>query len=480
MKDHSRGDLRARITGICLGALAVSALKTGRVAAQQADSTRGGVVEVGVHDSLSAVPLPGATVQLVSATSPRDFSRTADTDVRGRVTFRGVPPGKYTVGFLHPILDSIGVQAPARHVVVANDASHPIALAIPSAASLRIAVCGSDVARDSSALMLGTVRDPRDGMPVAGVVLNARWAEFTIGSSGITRRTAGTATTSRPNGWFALCKLPAGTISLLLTAPGDTSRTIDLPLVANGFHRRDLYIGAPARGRARGRIVVADSGRAVAGAHIGLAPGLSATTDQNGAWTIDGVPLGTQMLEVRALGFHRESRAVDVVADEQQPLQEVALQSFGAILAAVQVSANRSGSGTAALREFADRRRRGGMGRFFDADALARRNPTVISDLLRTMPGFIGDGSLMMKGNFSDGAGGFDSNCAAEVYVDGHLLRGISASELDGLVRPEYVIAMEVYSAGSPKPAEFESGMSGCGAVVIWQKPISERIRRRP
>jgi len=84
-----------------------------------------------------------------------------------------------------------------------------------------------------------------------------------------------------------------------------------------------------------------------------------------------------------------------------------------------------------------------------------------------------------MKGNFSDGFGNFDVDCSAEVYVDGHLMRGISADELNGLVMPENIVAIETYSAGSPKPAQFESGMSGCGALVIWQKPMNERVRRR-
>ena len=125
------------------------------------------------------------------------------------------------------------------------------------------------------------------------------------------------------------------------------------------------------------------------------------------------------------------------------------------------------------------RARGSGMGRFLNADRIMAQNPISTSDLFRMLPGFIGDGSIQMKSNFSDGAGNFGVNCTPEVYVDGHLMRGIGASELDGLLKPEDIAGMEVYSAGSPKPAQFDSGMSGCGALVIWQKPPLERIRRR-
>ena len=64
---------------------------------------------------------------------------------------------------------------------------------------------------------------------------------------------------------------------------------------------------------------------------------------------------------------------------------------------------------------------------------------------------------------------------SAYAYIDGHLMRGIGASELDGLVKPEDIAGMEVYSAGSPKPMQFDSGMSGCGAVVIWTRPAPAR-----
>jgi hypothetical protein len=208
---------------------------------------------------------------------------------------------------------------------------------------------------------------------------------------------------------------------------------------------------------------------------VSIVGGSATTADAEGRWELADVPLGTRMLEVRAIGFYPERRAVDIVANA--PVMDVALTTFQAVLDAVRVTADRVAS--ADLDAFAQRQRGGGMGRFTTADQIMRRNPISTSDLFRTLPGLIGDGSLTMRGNFSDGGGNFGVSCVPEVYIDGHYMRGIGASEVDGLVAPEDIAGIEVYSTGSPKPAQFDLGMSGCGSVVIWQKVPSERRKRR-
>lgn len=454
----------------------VVAVSASAAAAQTGSPPAGAVLEVVVHDSIAGWPLTAATVQLVSSRDPMAFSRTADSDSLGRVAFRDIPVGEYDVGFMHPLLDALGIAAPVRRVSVADSDLHRIELAIPGPARLRVALCGERVEADSSGVLVGTLRDPRDRVAIGDAEVTARWMEIAIGRGNITQRANGITATTGPNGWFALCGLPAGAVTVVGRKGGDSTRTIDLQIQPAMFLRRELYVAVAGRGRLEGRVVSADSARPLAGARVSLVDGPGTVTDSSGNWSIPNAPLGTRMLETRAVGFYPERHAVDVLADA--PPLEVALQTFQAVLDAVRVTATRL-SGEAALSGFAERQRGSGFGRFLDAAQIARRNPIVTSDLLRTLPGFIGDGSLSMKGNFSDGAGNFDVPCTAEVYVDGHLLRGITASELDGIVSPEDIVGMETYAAGSPKPAQFESGMSGCGALVIWQKPMSERRRRQ-
>jgi hypothetical protein len=281
--------------------------------------------------------------------------------------------------------------------------------------------------------------------------------------------------TTGDNGWFALCGLPSGTVTVTARHEGDSTHALQFPLKPGDILRRDLFVATAGRGRIGGRIVSADSTRALGGARVTIVDGPSTTADADGKWELAGVPLGTRMMEVKAIGYYPERRPVDVVADS--PPMEVALTTFQAVLEAVRVSADRIANEEIAA--FEQRARGSGMGRFLNADRITAQNPINTSDLFRMMPGFIGDGSISMKSNFSDGGGNFGVSCNPEVYIDGHLMRGIGASELDGLVKPEDIAGMEVYSAGSPKPMQFDSGMSGCGAVVIWQKPVSQRFRKR-
>lgn len=464
-----------------LAAVLVTSLVFGvRASAQQPDpapaaETRGGTVIALVHDSLAGKPLAGATVQLASATAPLEFSRTGDTDSLGMLTFREIPAGRYSVGFMHPTLDALGIAAPVREIQVEDGRAARAELAVPSATRLRVAICGPAAAADSGAAVVGSVRNPADLMPLSAAKVSAQWLEITFSSAGIRQRPTGITASTGPNGWFALCGLPSGNVTLVASDGRDSTPALDLQLQAGELRLRDMYVAAPGTGTLSGRVVAVDSVRPLPQARVSIVGGPQTETNARGEWSLSGVPLGTRMMEVRAIGYYPERRPIDVVAGA--PPTHVALNTFQAVLDAVLVTASRNSP--AEQGGFNARMRGSGMGRFLRADQIARYSPINLSDLFRTLPGFVGDGSLTMKSNFSDGGGNFGVSCTPEVYVDGNYLPGITASEIDGLIPVENVAGIEVYSAGSPKPAQFESGMSGCGALVIWQKPPLERVRRR-
>jgi hypothetical protein len=433
------------------------------------------VVAVSVHDSLAGRPLAHAIVQLVSSPDPMALSRSGETDSLGRATFRDVPPGRYSLGFMHEVLDDIGLEAPLREIEVAAGDQRRVELGVPSEAGIRDAVCGRRPAGDSAATFLGIVRNPSDRAPLAGVAVSAEWIEIAFSASGIRQQVPRITATTGANGWFALCGLPAGTVAITAHAGADSTDRLDFELKPGEVRRRGLFVGGGGTGRVQGRVVTADSARALPGARVSSVRGQAAVADARGDWSLAGIPLGTRMVEFRAVGYYPERRPVDVLADATSV--EVALATFQAVLATVRVEASRIERGD--MGAYVERQRKGGMGRFFYAERIMGMAPVRTSDLLRTMPGFLGDGTLQMKGNFSDGAGNFDVNCSAEVYIDGHLMRGIEAEELDALVEPENIYGMEVYSTGSPRPQQFSQGLGGCGALVIWQKPLAERVRRR-
>ena len=457
-----------------------------------------------VHDSIARAPLRAATVQLVATDNPTRIGRTASTDSMGHFAFGDVPDGRYLVGFFHPMLDSLGLEPVLREISVAEGRPVRVDLAIPSGARLRAAVCGGAVERaDSSAVVIGIVRDVQGRLPAPGVRVSAEWVELVLTRERLDRRVPRINTTTAANGWFALCGVPRSeVVALLATRGADSTDRIEVEVPANGFLRRELYLGSarsvmrdsapgadtlapPARrragdGRLTGRVVTAVGARPIAGAWVSVPDGPETLANDAGEWTLAGLPPGTRMLEVRAVGYYPERRAVDVVPGA--PPIRIALSTMKAVLDTVRITASR---GSSATRNGFAERRQSGMGRYLTPEDVARHAPIVTSDLFRRMPGLyvdrtpLGDTDLQMRGLFA-------ARCSPAVFLDGHEMRGLTADDVDSWVKPDEIAGIEVYAAGMVPP-QFSAGMSGCGSIVIWtrlrsgptdRKPLKERLAR--
>lgn len=451
-------------------AVALAGFRPDATSAQVPGASAGATVSGAVHDSLAAAPLAGALVQLVDMRHPTVVVRSAVTSARGEYVLEGVPDGRYQLGFLHPILDSLGIAPRAHQVTV--DRSRPVVvdLAVPSAARLRNAYCGSDSGA-AGAVFVGVVRRAADHAAVAGARVQADWMEYAITGDGIASSVARRSTVARPAGWFILCAAPhGGTIVVSAEDGAERSGRVEIEMPKDGFLRRDLIIGARVDGRLSGVVVGAQGGHAVAGAIVTVSGGgPEARTDAHGQWVLTGVPVGTHTLEVRAIGYLPGHAPVDVVA-AAAPVK-VALLTIRAALDTVRVRASRvrlTGTGF-------DDRARSGAGRYMTAEYIARRRPNVTSDLLRTVPGIrldrgtLGETQLTVRGPFG--------RCAPAVYIDGHHMRGLSAEDVDSWAHPDDIAGIEIY-AGALVPPEFQEGMTGCGSIVIWTKPFNNPARR--
>lgn len=460
------------------------------VDAQVRDTTQpapGAVVSGIVHDSIARLPLAGATVQLVGD-NPASFVRTVLSDSLGQFALGDVNVGRYRLGFFHPMLDSLGVDAPLREVRV--DGQQPVRadLAIPSATRIRAAICGTRTARDSSSVLVGVVRDARVGEAADGVTVTAEWLEFSFSSNGLVRRIARLVAVTGETGWFAMCSVPsAGTLELSARRGADTTDIIEVALSSEGLVRRDLYLGpmrlsvapdtapraeaiiAPTRrlprGEARlsGTVTSVAGGRPLQGAQVSITAGPQTRANERGEWTLVDLPVGTRMLEVRAVGYYPERRPVNVVAGA--PPVRVSLSTLRAVLDTVKIVAARVRGRD--ITGFLDRSR-SGAGRYLTPEDIARRHPIVTSDLFRVFPGLrvdrtpLGDVSLTMRGMFS-------SRCVPAIYLDGHHMRNLTADDIDGWVRPKEIAGIEVYT-GPGIPPQFYEGMTDCGSIVIWTK----------
>src|SRR3954462_12503987 len=141
------------------------------------------VVTGTVTDSLSHRPVVGAVVQLANDT--QGFVRTTNTDSLGGFRIDSVRPGPYIIGFFHPTLDSLGIDLSPKQLTVRQVAEERVDLAIPSAHTVVTHLCRATPNRDSTALLVGHVRDAERGQPRSGTV-TVRWMELVIGNGGVT------------------------------------------------------------------------------------------------------------------------------------------------------------------------------------------------------------------------------------------------------------------------------------------------------
>jgi len=456
--------------------------------AQAQGTTRAASVSGIVTDSLAKAPLARALIQLVFMDSLSAAARTADSDSLGRFVIRDVPVGRYLIGFIHPLLDSLGLELKPRAVVVDGPRAIRADLGIPSATTIRTGICGASPDADSNAVILGTVRYARDREPADSVHVLAQWSEITIGRGGMQRGVARREFTTPASGWFAVCDAPSGgTVTLSATKGRDTTEAIDVDVPATGFLRRDLYFGdarvaaggaaplggdslsvttAPrltGGGRLSGIVIALDGKRPLAGARVGIRNGPQTRTDAQGGWRLIGLPTGTRTLEVRALTYAPLSQPVDVV--EGAAPVSVALTSLKTLLDTVRIVATRSGNRQ--LFDFMQRKRSSGAGRFITGEEIALRQPVFTSDLFRSLPG-ISIGRGQGGAEFIAMRGSTGGSCRATVFVNGMSMRDLDADDVNSMVRPNELIGVEVYRPGSA-PAQF-SDMSGCGSVLLWTR----------
>jgi hypothetical protein len=422
-----------------------------------------------IHDSIGRRPLAGATVQIVATDSVLRFARAALSDSLGRYSIADVPNGTFKVGFFHPMLDSLGLDPIIREVRVGNARTQLADLAIPAPQRVRDAVCGTQ-----GGVILGVVRDARTNEPVLGATVTAEWFELDISKEHIGTRRSGIVEKTRDNGWFALCYVPSpGTMTLQAARGADSTDMLEVSMPDIGFLRGDLYIGSGGGLRMRGAVVTMDGTHPVPEAQVSLTGAEATRTNERGEWMMQSATPGTRMVEVRAVGYFPERRAVNVV--EGAPPLRLSLFTMRAMLDTIRVTATRLSPNMKGFEE----RRRSGMGRYIDAEFIAQRRPSRVSDVLRFVPGLYVyhqslNTSLQMRSNFGE-------RCAPDVYVDGHYMRSFTGDDLDAFVNPDDIAGIEVYREPTVPP-QFNMGRGGtdaCGSIVVWTRPpIGPRIRR--
>jgi Carboxypeptidase regulatory-like domain len=463
--------------GIALGA---------RLASAQVTTTISGTV----YDSVGQRRLAGALVQIAHATRPAEV-RSVETAADGSFRFDQVPTGTWLLGFFHTAVDSLGLPAPMLRVSIADSTAVRAMLATPSPQTIVRQRCG----RDSTTLWMGRVRDARSGAYIDSATVVAQWTVIATQGGTISRQTPGVVITTDGDGRFDLCHLPADEMVVLRAWKGnDSTGTSMLAMPSSRLLLRDLFI-APAQvaqravpdesstraqdsvvvpvlvgvARVQGRVTRAD-GRPVRGARVRLSDaGAEATTNADGFYALDSLPLGTRLLDARAIGFLPVTRIVDLLPTTPIAL-DVVLESRQAFLDTVKVVGDRMYE-SPQYREFLQRKR-SGFGYYADEQDLERYDPLYLSDILRRYPGITvrgtaGNAQVFMRSAFMQGGGGL---CTPVIFLDGAMLSAVQGFSPDFLVPAQQIRGVEVYTRASGMPAQFQT-MSGCGSIAVWTGP---------
>ena len=428
-----------------------------------------------VFDSLSGRPLVGAIVQVADTARA---ARSGVTDSTGSYRIEGVFPGPHIGGFFHPALDSLGLPLAPIRIDVGADTEQRVDFAIPSARTIIASVCPASAIGDSLGLLLGHLFDVETASERQGTV-TVLWMEIVISNGGIHQERRQYPAKTGTSGAFAFCGLPTGADLVLSAESGDAqSGVVEIRVPPSRLLVRDLWLShadsviavyadstAPdsarqllatlRRGPSRvSGSVRTDKGKVVANADVSVpGTGLSSRTTSSGAFSIAGLPSGTQTVEVRALGFEPKRVTVDLLRDRVASV-DIVLDRPVHTLDAVTIF-GKAGPGIAAF----DRRRRGGWGRFLTPNDIQQRNASRVTDLFRMMPGV----RVVPTSGFGNTI--LIRNCRPTVYLNGMRMPDDAASDIDMLASPNEMTAVEVYTAAG-RPAEFWG--NACGSVVLW------------
>ena len=458
-------------------ALALAALVA---AAPMGAQSAPGRLEGAVVDSVHMRGLAGANVLAIRVEPQPAHSAGSATDARGRYRIDSLPAGRYMVEFTSAMLDSLEIILPAREVTIVPGRTARADFGVPSGRTLRAAACPGLPLGTGRGAVVGRVVDAETDAPLAGARIVLAWREVDVDRATLQVTTAERVGEVRADslGRYRLCGVPtdewlmlqvqhrdsagteirlfvpdsAGVVVRHLSLSSSSSR----PVVASGV-ARDTVPPPPLRGSASvSGVVRGVGGLPVADAQVRVlgAAGVAAS-DFRGRFTLGDLPAGTQVLEVRRIGYLLAQQPVEL-RSQRSVTQDVRLQRI-VTLDSVRVLARRS-----RYREFEEHRKRSGFGTFLTEEDIERRRPFQSSDLFRMIPGFrvIGLG-LDAQVLSSRGVSSVTGPCRVNIVIDGMPYQDIN------LIHPGSIGSLEVYRPGQPAPVQYDSR---CGVIVVWSK----------
>ena len=460
-------------------AKAASPSDTGQGVGTQAKAAT--VVSGFVLDSMTNQPLAGAVVLLSGS------SHSVTTDAGGRFRFEldSAAEGSYTIGFFHPTLDSLGVTPPTKQIDVHRGSQTFVELAVPSMRTISYALCPDTALTDGRGLVAGVVRDAATDKPLDSVRVVLMWTGMSVGNTSVVKVPKAVSVLTDKEGSYHACGVPAGTrVTAQARTKAQRSGWIEVNVPEGGIAMRNFLIGtrpppnvaaqqaadtgarvaAPLGSAILSGTVTGTNGQPLQGAQILLlGTQLDGRSNESGAFRLAGLPGGTQSIEVRQIGYAPRRYAVDLSPHKESKLS-IVLEEKAVVLEAVEVAAKK-GSGIPGF----DARQKRGFGNFITRDDIEKRGAIRTTDLFRTIPGvqvlWNGSGYTVQMARSQTGY------CPVQYYIDGSPFLSSGDDDMDQIVQPQDIQAIEVYKGPTDTPAEFQgSGGAACGTIVIWTR----------
>ena len=419
-------------------------------------------------------PLPNATIWIEGT------HKETKTDLLGRFKFDSLPPGTYRLSFNHPAFDAAGVGAPRWRVDLPAQGLRGVLLATPSPDSRYARLCPTARTPDQG-YIVGSVRDAAADSGVAGAVVNVMWTQITVSrTTGVqTLRKNARAETDR-QGLYVVCGVPIdGDLTAWATFGTASTGLITLSLAHRTLAAREFSVAtktlqasssaadSAALGARLDGVVKNIDGEPIPDARVYVRGNRTiAKTTASGAFSMGGLPGGTQVLEATAVGYQPNHQTVDLKPGGGQRAEVVlgkTVQRLPTVEAVGKLGNDES--------SFLDRARRG-FGYFITEDDIKKKGSITFEDIIRTVPGMqvvpVGQGYRIIS---SRGQADLLSNCAPQYFLDGSPFF-VDISNGDPFpVNPTEIRAIEVYAGTAGVPVEFQRMQSGgCGVIAIWTK----------
>lgn len=438
-------------------------------------------IEGTVTDSIHAKPLSGALVFATPVAQGNGAIRSAVTDDRGRYLIDTLRAGRYRLDFSHPLLDSLEVTLADQLVTLIDGERARIDLAVPSSASLLAEVCPGPKLGEGRGALIGRILSSDDDTPLVGSALVAAWIDLPTFRD-ITQlyiHQAGRVL-ANASGQFRFCDVPTDTwidvqvqhegragsvIPTLISdsaaiailnvsfSPSASYRVIPSDSVpANDTTSQPLLTGTASL---TGRVFGA-GGRPLPDAQVRVADAAPMTrTDSLGRFVLSGLPSGTQLLEVRRIGYDLAQARVELRTG-RAVVHDVRLERVIS-LDSVRIVAERASATDFMLRA------KQGLGRFLREDEIEAKAVKDVASLISTMPGFRVQGTGLNARVYSTRRLSYFAGtpCTANVVIDGNQYLDPS------MVRPSDIAAMEFYATSMGAPSTFKAD---CGLILIWTR----------